>query len=197
MTLFCYGAIEVKSDPTNMKNQLTQIADGLGWNFDFTYLEQNFSLERLFNIQMNPPPNLLVYEVIANTDKNRDLNKAVYADFGGELMLHHYREIAKKLDVSNWQNLEFGELDEVNRLYEISPVELPLIRFLEKLLDQFPEQLSMICLNQDFDFGDKALEVIGTKNDLNLEIWKTISYGYSWPNLRLIHDPYHAFIREK
>lgn len=186
MTLFCYGAIEIKSDKEIVTECLSQLTDTLRWKLDFTSLQPKFSLMQLFGLPVSAEENFLVYEVLPNCERNQDTYDQLYADFGAK-MLEYYRDIGRHLNVINWENLEFGTSEEVNQVYQATPADIPIIRFARTLFNQFPERQSILCLDQNFERATACQKVTGDTTTLLREIWLTIAFGFSWPNLCLLH----------
>jgi hypothetical protein len=100
-------------------------------------------------------------------------------------MTLHYRQLAQKLEIANWENLEFGSLDIVDAAYEKQPADIPCLKFMQKVFDYFPETEIIFCFDEGFENRFGCREVIGGKEELLQVAWLTIAFGYTWPNLRL------------
>lgn len=183
MTLFCYGAIQMFNDENQVKQSLIKLSDALDWKLDFNALRQ-YSADRLFSYRQHENVKLLVYQ-IDSSEASKDTYDALYNDFGGETMLRHYREVAKTLGMSDWQTLEFGSAEIVTDKYRNFPAILPILTFLQELLVLYPNRLHLLCLNQDFEDASNLRVVKGASADLISEVWQTIAFGYTWPNLCL------------
>ncbi len=177
MTLFFYGAIELKNDRTEAIQWLMELGQKLGWILSIEEILGRHSFGGLFNLPASCRQEFLVFEV----DPSHD----IYDDYGGVAMEQQYRKIARDLGMANWDSMAFGSREVVDEAYKANPLDLAVIRFMRGLFESFPAREIVICFDQGYDNSLQCREIIGNLNDLLREAWLTIAYGYSWPNLRL------------
>ncbi|MBZ0318294.1 MAG: hypothetical protein K8L91_17885 [Anaerolineae bacterium] len=177
MTLFFYGAIELKDDRTETIRLLLELGRKVGWALSIGEILDRHSFNSLFNLPESRQQEFLVFEV----DPSHD----IYDDYGGVLMEQQYRKIARDIGLPHWESIGFGSSDLVDQIYKANPQDITLVRFLKGLFELFPAREIIICFDQNYDNHLGCPEIIGDQTTLMREAWLTIAYGYSWPNLRL------------
>jgi|GEM_PF-5341572 hypothetical protein len=184
MSLFFYGAVELKNDKNGITEKILKLAKEVAWNLDFEELQHNYSIEELFNIPKDRKERFLVFEL-----KN-EVYTALYGDYNGESMIRYYRKLAKQLNIPGWDTLEFGTMEKVNEFYRTTPpLDLPVLRFMRNLFENFSDREIILSFDEGFENRFNCREVEGKREELLQEAWMTIAFGYTWPNLRLIYRP--------
>ena len=179
MSLFFYGAIQIKDDDTQIIHHLKTLNDELNWNLVISSGDDQI-LEQL-NISQSPD-SYVIFE-LKNTP-NEEAYDQLYRGFNGAEMIIHYRNIARSLLVQNSDTLEFGVNEDVNQSYLLQPLQIPLIVFLSRIFEKYSDRKVIICIDHDFESG--LNEIREQESELLVEAWKTIAMGYQWPNLRLV-----------
>ncbi|MBI5932049.1 MAG: hypothetical protein HY862_22265 [Chloroflexi bacterium] len=177
MTLFFYGAIELKDDRAEAIQQLVELGQKRGWILSIEEILERHSFNTLFNLPKSRQHEFLVFEIDPSND--------IYDDYGGMLMEQQYRKIAHDIGLPYWDSIGFGSSDLVDQIYKTNPPDITLVRFLRGLFEIFPAREILICFDQNYDNSYGCPEVVGDQSRLVREAWLTIAYGYSWPNLRL------------
>jgi hypothetical protein len=183
MSLFFYSAIELKNDRAEATEKVLKLAEEVAWNLDFEELRHNYSVEELFNLPEDRREHFLVFEL-----KN-GVYTALYGDYNGESMVRYYRKLARQLNISAWDALEFGTVEKVNEVYCSTPPGLPVLKFMRNLFENFSDREIILCFDEGFENRLNCREIEGKKEELLQEAWMTIAFGYSWPNLRLRYRP--------
>jgi hypothetical protein len=188
MSLFFYGAIETRDDFATVEKWLQTDAARLNWNIVINPPDALEQLQaRIFPTEKYATRQFLIFELRNNGSD--DTYTQLYAEYGGEQMVQHYREIARLNDFPGATEMDFGESQEVNGIYDVQPFDLPLIVFLREVFKTFPDRNILICLDEGFEQNLKSETVIAYAERLIKIAWKTIAMGYSWPNLRLEYNP--------
>lgn len=183
MSLFFYGAMGLSDNREEVVDYILNLGKELDWHVDFDTILQENSAAELFGNSMESE-DLLAFELRVEDD---GVHEKLYDDYGGEIMAQRYREIARQLGKSEWAKMEFGASKEVDEVYRRDPPELPVIRFVGSLVDRFARHKVVVCLDEGFENRFDCREVTGDKEIVLREIWSTIAFGYSWPNLRINH----------
>lgn len=186
MSLFFYGALQVKGLRHEAAAQLQHEAQMLGWTLTFDDLTKEYSIDELFGIPQQHADATLVFELKGGPDEVYTL---LYDDYGGEWMVQRYREIARDLGIAEWESMDFGSNESVDEAYAGRPVDLPLIVFLRTLLQNHPEQQIIVCIDEGFENRFDCETIAGDIAVLLRAAWSTIAFGYTWPNLRLCFNP--------
>lgn len=181
MSLFFYGAIEVRGDAPACERALLRIAERLGWTLSFGAEIDGHGAPELFQVADDP----LVFELVP-VDA---VYEALYGDQDGDRMVAHYRQVARDLGVEGWAELAFGADASVDEAYRRSWRPLPIIAFLDAAFHAFPDRRLLFSLDEGFENRFRCEDVVGSEEDLLRAAWSTIAWGYGWPNLRLRRDP--------
>jgi len=185
VTLFFYGAVEVLNDRPEVQNILLRIAEDLRWTLTVDVLQDEFGLARLFSLPVGYDKALLVFELKPDSGKRIDVYDLLYADYGSDVMRDYYRNVAHQMGISEWQQLDFGAIPEVDEAYKAQPADIPVIAFIKRLFAELPERDILLCFDQDFENNTNRVEIVGGEDTFLREAWRTIAFGYSWPNLQL------------
>lgn len=183
MSLFFYGAIEIRDDRPALVQRLESLAAALNWQVSIDRLQNEYPADELFGLPPELAQRVLVFEVAS------DAYTALYDDYDGEAMTAHYRQLARGAGMPAWESLEFGTSEAVDELYRHNPVPLPVIRFIRSLIPPLENRLVILCIDEGFENRDEHDTVSGTAEQLALSAWQTIAFGYSWPNLNLQTSP--------
>lgn len=183
MTLFFYGAVRADRDFEYKCTRLQDILLELNWSYAINELQKEYSLEELFGIRENKTQKFIVYEL---KERNTfDVYDQIYSDFDADKMTEYYRLVAKEMGYQQWQALQLGSDQEIDTRYLNTPLDIPVVQFVKKLFMLFPDDIKILNIDQDFDNRFECVEIVGNKYVWAKEAWKTIAFGFSWPNVRL------------
>lgn len=181
MTLFFYGVVELgelKADGDEVAQLLAQVGQAHGWQLRIGELEKEpHSFSDLFNLPDSRKSEFLTFEVSPDDD--------IYDGYDGEKMEQHYRHVARIVGLPDWETIEFGSSDIVDNAYQFQIGDVPVIHFMRRLFEAFPNRQLVINFDQGFENRFGCEEIVGSQTELLVAAWRTISFGYSWPNLRL------------
>jgi hypothetical protein len=182
LTLFFYGIVELRQDSDEVARLLAQLGQKRGWQLRIGELEKEIhSFSDVFNLPDSRQAEFLSFEVSPDDD--------IYAGYSGDKAEQHYRQVARIVGLPNWETIEFGSNEIVDHAYLFRIGDVPVIHFMESLFETFPNRQMVINFDQDFDNRFGCKEVMGGRTELLVEAWRTIAFGYSWPNLRLKLTP--------
>ncbi len=183
MTFFFYGGIERIGESSAVHATLLGLAAESGLSLVMRDRIGTCSAEQLLRVDRG----FDLYELIAPPDlEPYDL---FYGNFEDEGMTAHYRRIARDLGVIDADQLEFRSREEVDAAYARSCGDLPGLRFIRAALRRLGDHAQIFCLDHDFDNRFGCTDVCGSEEELLAAAWGTIAFGYTWPNLRLRHEP--------
>lgn len=189
MTLFFYGAVELKGDREGVCDSLAELAHRLGLSLKIDQLFKEYSIEVLFRFPEDRERDFLAFELDFQED---DPLVQLFGRDIGSLLDAHYREVARSNGVSNWLTSSLSSSPEVEEAYLRTPLVLPATAFVEQLIQAFPDREIVISFDEGFENRFACRDVVGDERALVLETWKVIALGYSWPNLRMRYQQHEA-----
>jgi hypothetical protein len=182
LTFFFYGIVELKQDSDEVARLLAQVGQKQGWQLRIGELENEpHAFSDLFNLPDSRKSEFLSFEVSPDDD--------IYDGYSGDKVEQHYRQVARIVGLPDWETIEFGSNEIVDHAYQFRIGDVPVIHFMESLFETFPNRSLVINFDQDFDNRFGCKEVVGNPRELLVAAWQTISFGYSWPNLRVKLTP--------
>lgn len=187
MSLFFYGAVELKNDSLKTASNLRNLGNDLNWKLRFNLLQQEYPINELFGLPRDIKKDFFVFEL--ESSEKKDVYAELYDDYGGQLMVQHYRAVARDIGTSGHEELGFASLESVNEYYKQRPYELSVIVFIRNLTNMFSDRDVVFCLDEGFENRFTCTETTKDKEGLLQEVWLTIAFGYTWPNLRLWFKP--------
>ncbi|VTS07930.1 hypothetical protein [Tuwongella immobilis] len=192
MSLFFYGLVDLNGTP-DCEAIIRREAELEGFPVVFGDLSSEYSIADLFGETagfLRP----LVFEV--KPTSGEDVYDLLYNSYGGELMTKHYRTLAHVSGLPEWSSIEFGGSEAVDKLYEATPYPLPCVKFVSRLLDTMPCSRAMFAFDHNFENRFGCQDVSGGLDFVIRQVWKTIAFGYQFPNVRIHYEPVRVPIPE-
>jgi hypothetical protein len=185
MSLFFYGMVDTKG-LADCEALIRCEAEREGFPVAFAGLSAEYTLADLFG-EADGFCRPLVFEIKPTAEG--DVYDLLYDSYDGELMTEHYRTLARANGLTEWNSLEFGSSEDVNKVYEATTYPLPCVKFIAGLIDAMPHSRMVFAFDHNFENRFDCQDVSGSRDAVIRQVWKTIAFGYQFPNIRIRYEP--------